>query len=695
MAFAAGVPATPKHPATNTYFGTTVVDDYLWLENFDDPAVKAWNRAENNAARAYLDRLSARPLVAARLKKLYYDTSASYSGLQSRPGVLFATKFKPPAQQPWLVTLNSADDLASERVVLDPNQLNPKGTTAIDFAIPSHDGKLLAVSLSENGSEDGMLFVYDVATGNPLPDKIPRVQYPTGGGSVAWNADDTALYYTRYPHAGERPPEHLNFYLQVYFHRLGTPAEQDHYELGKELPRIAEIELQSSDDGRFLLATVANGDGGEFAHYLLGPEGHWKQITGFKDEIKHGTFGRDGALYLLSRAGAPHGKLLRLPLDAPDLAKARTIVPETTAVIEGFCASTKSLYVQDLVGGPSQIRVFDLANPSPRMVPTRPVSAVQQMVCTESDQVLFRNITYIAPFVWMAFDPASGKSRPTSLAGVSAADFSDTEVVREFASSKDGTKVPLNIIRRKGTKLDGKNPTLLYGYGGYGVSLSPSFSVSRRIWLDQGGVYAVANLRGGGEFGEEWHKAGNLTKKQNVFDDFAACAAYLIKAGYTQPARLAVEGRSNGGLLMGAFLSQHPDLARAVVSHVSIYDSLRTELEPNGEFNITEFGTVKDQEQFRALYAYSPYHHVTDGARYPAVLLLTGDHDGRVNPFHSRKMAARLQAANKSKHPILLRTTSSAGHGIGTALDERIAQEADVFAFLFDQLGMSYKVAPR
>src|SRR5206468_812028 len=235
-AFTAAVPVTPKHPTTNTYHGTTVVDDYLWLENFDDPAVKDWNRAENNAARAYLDRLSARPLVAARLKKLYYDTPASYSGLQSRPGVLFATKFKPPSQQPWLVTLNSADDLASERVVLDPNQLNPKGTTAIDFAVPSHNGKLLAVSLSENGSEDGMLFVYDVATGNPLPDKIPRVQYPTGGGSVAWNADDNALYYTRYPHAGERPPEDLNFYQQVYFHRLGTPVEQDHYELGKELP---------------------------------------------------------------------------------------------------------------------------------------------------------------------------------------------------------------------------------------------------------------------------------------------------------------------------------------------------------------------------------------------------------------------------------------------------------------------------
>jgi prolyl oligopeptidase len=310
------------------------------------------------------------------------------------------------------------------------------------------------------------------------------------------------------------------------------------------------------------------------------------------------------------------------------------------------------------------------------------------MLCLEGNQLLFRNITYIEPFVWMSYDPVTGQSKPTALAGTSPADFSDMEVVREFATSRDGTRIPLNIIRKKGTKLDGSNPTLLYGYGGYGISLSPSFSVARRIWFDHDGVYVVANLRGGGEFGEEWHKAGNLTRKQNVFDDFAACAEYLTKTGYTSRDKFAVEGASNGGLLMGAFLTQHPHLIRAVVSHVGIYDALRTELEPNGAFNITEFGTVKIPEQFTALYAYSPYHHVVDGMRYPAVLLLTGDHDGRVNPFHSRKMIARLQAANKSAYPILLRTTSAAGHGMGTALDERIAEEADVFAFLFDQLGM-------
>ncbi len=703
LAHAQHLPPTPKHPITNTYWGTEVVDDYQWLENFDDPKVKAWNAAENNLTRAYLDKLSTRPRIADRLKQLYAATSASYYGLDYRRGVFFAMKFKPPAQQPWIITLKSLDDTNSEHVVLDPNKLNPKGTTAIDFAAASHDGKKVAVSLSENGSEDGTLFIYDVATGKPLPDKIPRVQYPTGGGSVAWNSDDTGVYYTRYPHSGERSADDLNFYQQIYFHQLGTSVETDTYSLGKTFPRIAEVDLTAQREGHYLLATVANGDGGDYAHYLLpmtGTHRQWIQLTKFTDRIRTVEFGRDEALYLLSREDAPRGKILRVPLDrlisnamdgqsfVTTVATTKVIVPESDAVIQGYAPSVNGVYVQDLVGGPSQVRFFDLKTKSHKIIPIKPVSAVQQILSPEGDELFFVNTTFVEPFVWMRYDPKSGQSKPTALAGTSPANFSDMEVVREFATSKDGTKIPMNIIRRKGTKLDHNNPTLLYGYGGYGVSLSPSFKVDRRIWFDHGGIYVVANLRGGGEFGEQWHKAGNLTKKQNVFDDFAACAEYLLHTGYSRHDKFAVEGASNGGLLMGAFLTQHPDLPRAVVSHVGIYDSLRTELEPNGAFNVTEFGTVKNAEQFRALYAYSPYHHVTNGVSYPAVLLLTGDHDGRVNPYNSRKMAARLQAANKSKHPILLRTTSNAGHGIGTALDERIAEQADVYAFLFDQLGM-------
>jgi prolyl oligopeptidase len=479
----------------------------------------------------------------------------------------------------------------------------------------------------------------------------------------------------------------MGFYQQVYFHRLRTNTDQDTYSLGKDFPRIAEIALQSSEDARWTLATMANGDGGEFAHYLAGPSGEWKQLTRLADQVTRGVFGLDGRLYLLSRQNAPHGKILALRIENARLADAQVVAPESKAVIESFLPTETALYVSDLMGGPSQVRIFDLAGHARGTVPVKEVSTVADMVRHKGDELLFESHSYTDPPAWYRFDPASKKIARTALFKTAPADFSDVQVVREFATSTGGVKVPLNIISRKGTKLDSNNPTVLYAYGGYGISMTPYFSAALRPLLDHGFVYVVANLRGGGEYGEDWHRAGNLTHKQNVFDDFAAAADYLIDHKYTSPVKLAIEGGSNGGLLMGAALTQHPELFRAVVSYVGIYDMLRVELSPNGAFNVTEFGTVKELDQFRALYAYSPYHHVVDGKRYPAVLFLTGDNDPRVDPANSRKMTARLQSSG-TRLPVLLRTSSSSGHGIGTALSERIAQQADVFAFLFDQLGL-------
>lgn len=318
-----------------------------------------------------------------------------------------------------------------------------------------------------------------------------------------------------------------------------------------------------------------------------------------------------------------------------------------------------------------------------------PISAVYGGLSIGGGDVLFFISTYLDPPAWYRLDAATGKTIRTALFEASPITFDDGEVVREFATSKDGTRIPLNIIRRKGTRLDGSNPALLTGYGGFGISTKPAFQgVNARLWLDRGGIFVEANLRGGGEYGEEWHHAGNLTHKQNVFDDFLACAQYLVDRKYTSPAHLAIIGGSNGGLLMGAALTQRPDLFRAVVSFVGIYDMLRVEMDPNGQFNTTEYGSVKDPEQFKALYAYSPYQHVKDGIVYPAILMPTGENDHRVNPMQSRKMIARLQAADPTGHPILLRTSSSAGHGFGTALDEQVDESADVLSFLFDQLGM-------
>jgi len=575
----------------------------------------------------------------------------------------------------------------------------------VDFYTPSLDGKYVAAALSVGGSEDSSAHVFEVATARELPDVVPRVHFATAGGSIEWKADGSGFYYTRYPQGAERPKEDANFYQQVYFHRLGTDPKQDVYVIGKDFPRIAEIQLRASDDGRWLIASVANGDGGEFAHYAMDSSGRWSQVTRFEDRVVSAKVGPDGALYLLSRKDAPRGKLLRLPLPTLDLAQAKVIVPQspgsgpdesTRASIESFVATPGRLYVADVVGGPSRLRVFDDRGhelPGPSLPP---ISSVAEILPVNGGDVLFRTSTYLEPPAWHLYEAATGKARRTRLFETSAAKFDDAEVVREFSVSRDGTRVPLNIIRRKGAKRDGTSPTLLTGYGGYSISQKPSFVGSdTRVWLDQGGILASANLRGGAEYGDEWHAAGNLTRKQNVFDDFLGCARHLVDRKYTSPARLAIAGGSNGGLLMGAAFTQRPESFRAVVSYVGIYDMLRVELDPNGAFNVTEFGTVKDPDQFKALYTYSPYHAVKDGTAYPAILFLTGENDHRVNPMQSRKMTARLQSAALPGRPILLRTTATAGHGIGTALDEQIEQQADVYSFLFDQLDVVYRPPAR
>ena len=692
-------PDTPKHPVTDEYQGAKIADDYRWLENWDDATVKQWSAAENARTREYLDHLPARPAIRARVAQLIAASSASCYDLQFRAGMLFAIKDQPPQQQPMLVVMRSADDPASARVIFDPNAASAKGSLAMDFYVPSFGGKYVAAALSENGSEDASAHLFEVATGKELSDVVPRVNFATAGGSIAWKADTSGFYYTRYPQGNERPPEDANFYQQVYFHKLGTDPKQDSYVIGKDFPRIAEIQLHTSDDGRWLLAAVGNGDGGQFAHYLMDSDGKWTQITHFDDAVVSVKFGMDQALYVLSRKDAPRGQILRLPLAQLDLAQAKVVVPQSSASgsdesvrasIENFVPTWGHLYVVDIMGGPSRVRVFDNQGKALPAPPLPPVSAVYGGVSVGGGDVLVYTSTYLDPPAWYRIEATTGQAARTALFETSPIKFEDAEVVRDFATSKDGTRVPINIIRLKGTKLDGTHPALLSGYGGYGISTKPLFEgLFARLWLDEGGVLVETNLRGGAEYGEEWHTAGNLTHKQNVFDDFLGCAQYLIDQKYTSPAHLAIIGGSNGGLLMGAAFTQRPDLFRAVVSFVGIYDMLRVELDPNGAFNVTEFGTVKDSGQFKALFDYSPYHHVKDGTAYPAILMPTGENDHRVNPMQSRKMIARLQAADSSGHPILLRT-SSAGHGIGTALDERIDEDADLFSFLFDQLGIQY-----
>lgn len=690
-----GPPQTPQIPVVNEYHGVKVVDPYQWLENWNDKRVRTWSEKQNAYARGVLDNLPHVEELRQRITEILTAKSVSYYSLCRREGRLFAMKRQPPLEQPLLVVMPSVEHPESEQVIVDPTKIDPSGSTSIDFYVPSPDGSLVAVSLSAGGSESGDVHVFSVKTGEQIGDAIARVNGGTAGGDVAWTPDAKSFYYTRYPRADERPAEDMDFYQQLWHHRMDTPADDDHYEIGKEFPRIAEIKLESDEHSARVLVTVQYGDSGRFAHYVRTVRGQWKQITGYDDKIVQATFGPDNSLFVISRADAPRGKILKLSAADASLDKAQVVVPEgDDTIVSDFpghppmVVTPNRLYVTYQLGGPSEIGVFDLKGQRQAGPEILPVSSVGQIVAAGGDDVLYQNTSYIEPAAWYLFRAEEGTTVKTALVTKSPVDFSDCEVVREFATSKDGTKVPVNIIRRKGTKLDGSNPVLLTGYGGYGVNIEPGFSALRRVWIDHGGVFAQANLRGGGEFGEQWHKEGMLTNKQNVFDDFAAAMQHMIDAGYTTPEKLAIIGGSNGGLLMGAMITQHPELCRAVVSSVGIYDMLRVELTPNGEFNIPEFGTVKDAEQFRALYAYSPYHHVKDGTAYPAVLFLTGANDPRVDPMHSRKMTARLQAASSSGLPILLRTSSKTGHGLATPLSEQIDKSAHYYAFLLNELGM-------
>jgi len=687
-------PETARRPVSETYHGATVVDNYRWLEKDEAPEVKQWTAAQNALTRHYLQAIPQRAAIAKRVAQLLHSEPAQRYDFQYRKQ-LFAMKRQPPHNQPSLVALKPTTMLDSERTVLDPLTVDPSGRTTIDFYRPSYDGRFVVVSLSQNGSEQGTAYVYDVATGKRLPDVIPRVAYPTAGGSVEWSNDGRGFWYTRYPQGDERPDNDRHFFQQVWFHVLGTPVANDRYSIGKQFPRIAETELVGSRDGRYLLAIVRNGDGGEVAFHLRAPDGHWSTVAGFADGVKQAAFGDDGNLYAMTIHEAPLGKVIAIPLAKPSLAAARIVVSESTLVAESVLPARTRLYVTYRAGGPTLVRRFTLDGKAQGDIPIAPVSDIHVAERLDGDDVLVRTMSYIDPATLSRYESRRNRLVRTQLDGRYDFDFDDATVVRDFAVSKDGTRVPVNIIQRKGIALDGSHPLLLYGYGGYGISMGPYFSPLRRLWLDWGGVFVVANIRGGGEFGEPWHLAGNLTRKQNVFDDFAACAQFLIAKQYTRPDRLAIMGGSNGGLLMGAMLTQHPELFRVAVSSVGIYDALHWEEQPNGAFNVTEFGSVKDPDQFRALYAYSPYNNVKDGVAYPAVLLTAGDNDGRVAPYESRKMAARLQAATGSSRPVLLRTEAAAGHGIGTALTTRIEENADIFAFLAGELAMQPVAAPK
>jgi len=691
-AMALDYPETRRESTTDTYHGVTVKDPYQWLEDWSSEEVKTWSSLENAVARSFLDSLPNRAEIASRVESVVSADTVSYFSGQRIGDKAWFMKYQPPKQQPFLIEIDADGNKASERVVFDPLADDESGSTSIEWFRVSPNGKLVAIALTVAGAEVADLHVFDVATGEQVDEVVPRVNGPTAGGDLSWDADSSGFYYTRYPRDGQKSAEDQNFYQQLWHRELGTPLSEDRYEIGELFDRIAEIRVLVHEDSGKVLATMQFGDSGKFQLYLRETNGTWHQLSSYNDQLVQAQFIDADTLLVLSRKDAPRGKFMRMDISSlpatsltlaiaePEDAFASDFYGDPTFIVHG-----ERIYTTTLAGGPQELRVFDLQG-QPKASPQMEVSGVGQIIPWD-DGVLLRQYSYLSPNTWLLFDGTHTSRHP--LSSTSSVDFNDYKVVREFAESKDGTKVPVNIILAKNTRLDGNNPMLLTGYGGYGVSLRPGFRPTLKVWLEQGGLFAEANLRGGGEYGEDWHQQGMLAKKQNVFDDFHAVMRHLVEAKYTQVSKLAIEGGSNGGLLMGAMIVQHPQDFQVTVSHVGIYDSLRSELSPNGAFNIPEFGTVQDPELFKALYAYSPYHHVKQAA-YPSILFMTGENDGRVDPMHSRKMIAALQYANTSDNPILLRTSGKTGHGAGTPLNETISQQVDRLSFLFHGLGMQY-----
>jgi prolyl oligopeptidase len=681
---APALPATPKKPVTDTYFGASVTDNYRWLEDGADPEVKKWSDAQNAHARGVLDALPGRKALETRLTQLVGFESPVRHPQELRGAKLFGIKFQPPKPQGMLVVLDAIGPEVKERVLFDPSEYDPSGGTSMDFAVPSLDGKKVLVSLSKGGSESGDGHLFDVETGKEITtETLTGINGGTAGGGATWTKD--GFYYTRYPRKGERPDEDLAFYQQVYFHTLGTDPSKDTYVLGKELEKISESFLYTSEDGRYVADLVQKGDGGEYLLFFKTDKG-WKKVAGYEDKVVALSFGRDNNLYLLSRKDAPNGKVLRLNVNDPELSHAKVFVPEGKPIAEIAAGKTR-LYVVEQRGGPTAVRAVSFDGKTQTDIETPEGTAVEGLVRLEGDDLLVPVEGWVRPLEVFQYTAADGKLNRTALKREVPVDLSPYEVVRDECTSKDGTKVPLTIVRKKGLKLDGDQPTWLTGYGGFDVAMAPSYRSNLPAWLEQGGVYAVAHLRGGAENGESWHQAGMKLNKQHVFDDFLACGQRLVELKYTSPKRLAIQGGSNGGLLMGASLTQKPELFKAVVADVGYFDMLRYETAPNGAFNATEYGTVKNEDEQKALAAYSPYHAVKSGTQYPAILLLTGWNDPRVAPFHSRKLAAALQASG-TRQPVLLRTSADTGHGYGTPLKEKISQLVDQYAFVCAQLGM-------
>jgi prolyl oligopeptidase len=692
----ATLPKTPVREVTEDYFGTKVTDPYRWLENTSDAEVVAWMKAQNDYTREALAKIPGRDKLLDRIKQLD-NAGPVVSGVQVWGGHYFYLKAEPGSDNRRLYVRNAVN--APERLLVDPEKLTtPDGKHfSIDYFAPSLDGKYIAYGISPGGSEDSVMHFMETATGAALSDVIDRAQF----GSPSWLPDGKSFFYPRTQKlTADSPPTAKYQKLKVYRHTLGTDPETDPLIFGYGVsPNIKVTEddfpvvLYSPAAPKSLVALVIHGVKNEKDLYVTPfadtptADTAWKKVADDSDDITTLDV-HDDDLFLVSHKDASRYKVLRTSLSNPDLAKAALVVPPSEVVVINIAAAADGLYIQDLDGGIGRLRRLAYGSGKVEAVKLPFDGAIQSLFVNPTEKGAWLELTsWIKSPLWYALK-ADSQIEDTGLVPPSPVDFSDIVSEEVKAKSADGTMVPLSIIHKNGIAMDGSNPTWLEGYGAYGITLDPGFRATWLAFLEKGGIYAISHVRGGGEYGEDWHTGGQKLTKQHTIDDFLAAAQYLIENKYTSPAKLLGEGTSAGGITIGGAITQRPDLFAAAFVRVGDSDSMRSELMASGPANIPEFGTVKDPDGFKGLYAMDAYQHVKPNA-YPAVLLTTGANDPRVAPWQAAKMTARLQASTTSGKPVLLRVDYDAGHGMGSTKSQRDIELADELAFLLWQTGVA------
>lgn len=661
--------------------GIEVPDFYRWLENSNSPEVKKWDKNQNKFTRNILDKIPKRNSLRTEFKE--YLSFDSVGVPLPKKNKYFFTKYKNLQNQPILYVKNKTDK--KERILIDVNKLSKNGNVSLDWWYPSSNGNFLVYGTSKNGDENSTLFIKDVINGKNLFDKIPN----TTLCDVAWLPDNTGFYYTRMPDPGSVPKGEEYYNQRVYFHKLGTNYKKDPIIFGEGRAKEDDFGVDLSADGRFLLVTVHQ-DWSRNEIYLLDrQENKWTAVAKGKKAIFKAVMHREN-IYILTSYKSPNFRICAISLNkVKEGCKSwKTIVKEENYPIKNFKIVLDKIFVLKTENISSKLSALSLDGSFLKEIKIPPFSTIDYLTAEkEGKELFFEFQSFVVPRVICRVDILDLSMSVWDKVD-SVINSNDYNIKQIWYESKDKTKIPMFVVCKKSAVCNGSNPLLLTGYGGFATNFEPYFMPNIIPFLERGGIYVVANIRGGGEFGEEWHRGGMLSQKQNCFDDFIAAAEYLVKNNYTNSKKLAIEGASNGGLLVATVLSQRPDLFRVVVAKAPLFDMIRYEKSLMGKFWTGEYGIVDNKKQFKYLYGYSPYHNTKDNTAYPAILIAVGEKDARVDMFHARKMCASFQRATVSSLPVLLRIETKSGHGLGKPLNKLIEESVDIWSFIFWQLDL-------